>query len=140
MSSYVASVLIAGERVVHQGRVSLWPYALAIALGVLLAVVGIGVVILIWVWIKTSSTEVAITNKRIIAKFGFIQRRTVEINLAKVESIQVDQTLAGRILNYGTLVVAGGGNPFAPIPSIHDPIEFRRKFMEATDREQPSAR
>lgn len=136
MSSYVERVLLSDEQVLHRGHISLWPYALWIAVGVLTAVIGIGLIILGWVWISTRSTEIAITTKRVIAKFGFVSRRTVEINLAKVESIQVDQGLLGRMLDFGTVIIAGAGNPVAPIANVANPLEFRRAFMEATDRRQ----
>lgn len=134
--SYVDNILIADETLLHRGRLSLVPYAGWILLGVLLAVVVIGLFILGWVFITVRSTEIAITSKRIIAKFGFIRRSTVEINLSKVESIQVDQSLAGRLFNYGTVIVSGAGNPVAPMLGVADPLEFRKKFMEATDRRQ----
>lgn len=136
MTSYVDRVLIADEQVLHRGHVSLWPYAGWVLVGVLTAVLIVGLVILAWVYIHTHSTEIAITNKRVIAKFGFISRRTVEINLAKVESIQVDQGLPGRVFDYGTVIISGAGNPVAPIADVARPLEFRRAFMEATDRRQ----
>ncbi len=136
MSSYVDRVLIADEHVLHRGHISLWAHAPWILLGVLTAVFVVGLFILAWVYVNTRSTEIAITNKRVIAKFGFISRRTVEINLAKVESIQVDQGLVGRMLDYGTVVISGAGNPVAPIADVARPLEFRRAFMEATDRRQ----
>jgi len=134
MASYVDEVLIAGERVLHRARISLWPYALPIVAGVLLSVFLVGLLVLAWVWIKVRSTEVAITNKRIIFKQGFISRSTVEISLAKVESVRVDQSLAGRFLDYGTLVISGTGMAAAPIAGIAQPLEFRRQFMAASDR------
>lgn len=140
MSSYVDSVLIPEERVLHRATISLWPYAFWILLGIITAVVVIGLGILGWVWSKTRATEIAITNKRVIAKFGFISRRTVEINLNKVESIQVDQTLVGRVFNFGTVIISGAGNPVAPIPGVAHPLEFRRNFMVATDRSQDVGR
>jgi len=73
------------------------------------------------------------SNKRVIAKFGFISRKTVELNISKVESIQVNQGFLGRIFNFGTLVISGAGNPQAPIPGISDPMAFRRAFMESQD-------
>ena len=136
MSSYVDHVLIADERVLHRGRLSLVPYWGWLLLGVVLAVVVVGLGILAWVFIKVRSTELAITNKRVIAKFGFIRRSTIEINLSKVESIQVDQSLLGRMFNFGTVIIAGAGSPVAPIANVADPIEFRKKFMEATDQRQ----
>jgi uncharacterized membrane protein YdbT with pleckstrin-like domain len=137
VASYVDSVLISGESVLHRGHVSLWPHAWKIVLGiVLLPLFGLGLVFLAWVWILYKTTEIAITNKRIIAKFGFISRSTIEINLPKVESVQVDQGVMGRMLNYGTIIVAGAGTPNLSIPGAAHPLEFRKHFMEATDRLQ----
>jgi uncharacterized membrane protein YdbT with pleckstrin-like domain len=135
VASYVDSVLINGETVMHRGHVSVWPHAWKILLGiVLLPAFGLGLVFLAWVWILYKTTEIAITNKRIIAKFGFISRSTMEINLPKVESVQVDQGVMGRMLDYGTIIVAGAGTPTLSIPGAADPLEFRKHFMEATDK------
>ena len=79
------------------------------------------------------TTELAITNKRVIAKFGLIRRYTVEMNISKVESIQVEQGLIGRIFNFGTVIVAGAGDPKAPIIGISTPLEFRKMFFEAQE-------
>ena len=134
MTSYVDSVLISGETVLHRGRVSLWPHAWTILLGVLLLpLFGVGLLLLAWVWIAYKTTEIAITSKRIIAKFGFISRSTIEINLPKVESLQVDQSVFGRLLDYGTIIVAGAGTPNLRIPGVADPLRFRKHFMEAAD-------
>jgi uncharacterized membrane protein YdbT with pleckstrin-like domain len=134
MTSYVEDALIQGERVVYVGHISLWSTWGYIALGIiLLPLFGIGLIFLIIAYIKYRTTELAITTRRVIAKFGFISRRTVEININKVESIQVDQSVTGRILDYGTLVIAGGGTPQAPIPGISNPIAFRKAFIEAQD-------
>ena len=136
MASYVESVLISGETVLHRGRVSLWPHAWKILLGILLLPVVVGLLLLIWVLVIYKTTEIAITNKRIIAKFGFISRSTTEINLVKVESLQVDQGVMARLFGYGTIIVAGAGTPNLKIPGIAEPLQFRKHFMEATDRPQ----
>ena len=134
MSSYVEDALVKDERIVQLGHISLWSLWGTLALGVvLLPVFGLGLVFLGMAYVKYKTTELAITTRRVIAKFGFISRTTVELNINKVESIQVEQTVMGRMLNYGTLVIAGGGNPQAPIPGISDPIAFRRAFIEAQD-------
>jgi len=56
-----------------------------------------------------ASSEFAITNKRVIIKVGLISRKTLEMNLSKIESVNVDQSILGRILRYGTLTVIGTG-------------------------------
>ena len=132
--SYIDDSLIEGEKIVHRGRVSWWSVFWLVFLGVLTIVLVVGLVLLVWAWIRVRSTEIAITNKRIIAKFGFIQRHTVEINLDKVESLRVEQGVWGRFLNFGTIFISGSGSSVAPIPNIADPLVFRRKFMEATNR------
>jgi uncharacterized membrane protein YdbT with pleckstrin-like domain len=134
MTSYVEGALIKDERVVHVGHISLWSLWGYIALGIiLLPAFGIGLILLIIAYIKYKTTELAITTRRVIVKFGFISRRTVELNINKVESIQVDQSVMGRILGYGTLVISGTGTSHAPIPGISNPIAFRKAFIEAQD-------
>ena len=134
MASYIDNALINDEKVVYVGHISLWSLTHLIVLGVLLLFAfGAGLVLLIWAYIRYKTTELAITNKRVIAKFGFISRRTIELNINKVESIQVDQHVLGRMFNYGSLIISGAGTPQAPIPGISDPLQFRRAFMEAQD-------
>ena len=84
-------------------------------------------------FVKRQSTELAVTSKRIIAKFGFIRRSTIELNHSKVESFHVEQGVLGRILGYGTLSINSTGGGITPIPGIGDPLGFRRKAMEAID-------
>lgn len=132
--SYIDDSLVPGETVLHRARVSWWSQAGLVVLGILLLVVVVGLFFLVAAWIKVHSTELAITNRRVIAKFGFIKRDTVEINLEKVEALRVEQGFWGRILNFGTILMTGTGGSIEPIPNIADPLVFRRKFMEATDR------
>jgi uncharacterized membrane protein YdbT with pleckstrin-like domain len=138
MASYIDQVLIAGEHVVHQGTPSKWgDWPLWLFGVLLLPAFGVGLILLLIAYVRMKSTELAITNKRIIAKFGFIQRNTTEIQLGKVESIHVEQGILARLLNYGTIIVNGTGASFAPIPNITDPLLFRKKFTEAIDQLKP---
>lgn len=131
MANYVEKNLVSGEQIVYEGRLSLWHLAPNIIAGVvLIPLFGLGLLILLNVFVRYKSTELAITNKRIVAKFGFIRRRTVEIGVKKIESIQVRQGILGRLFNFGSIVMAGAGNPQAPIPGISQPMEFRKRFLE----------
>lgn len=135
MASYIEGALIKDEKVAYTGNISLWSLAPLIILGLLLLpLVGLGLIFWLMAFIRYKTTELAVTNKRVIAKFGFISRKTIELNINKVESIQVDQGILGRIFNYGSLVISGAGNPQAPIPGISDPMNFRRVFMETQDQ------
>ncbi|HZZ91998.1 MAG TPA: PH domain-containing protein [Usitatibacter sp.] len=132
--SYIDESLVPGEVLIHRAHVSWWSQFGLVLLGILTLVVGVGLIFLIWAWVRVRSTELAITNRRVIAKFGFIRRNTVEINLEKVESLRVDQSFWGRLLNFGTIRITGSGSSVEPIPNIADPLVYRRKFMEATNR------
>ncbi|MDR7268666.1 putative membrane protein YdbT with pleckstrin-like domain [Pelomonas saccharophila] len=134
MSRYVDEVLVPGERVVHLGRTSLWSVWHLLLFGLLLLpAFGLGLILWAVAYVRIRSTELAVTTKRLIVKHGFIRRHTMEININKVESIQVEQSLTGRMLNFGTLVIAGTGSSHAPLAGIADPLGFRRAFVEAQD-------
>lgn len=90
------------------------------ALFCLLAVVsGLGALI------RRATTELAVTDRRVIFKTGVFQRHSMEINRSKVETVGVDQSILGRLLGYGTVVVRGTGGSFEPIAYIGDPLTFR---------------
>jgi uncharacterized membrane protein YdbT with pleckstrin-like domain len=134
MSSYGEKALVEGERVLYLGRISLWSLFPQLFLGVLLTPIVIGLFILVPAIVKYRSTELAVTNKRVIAKFGFVSRHTIELNVVKIESVQVEQGVLGRMFDFGSIIVAGGGNPFAPVAGISDPLGFRRAFLEAQEQ------
>ena len=76
-------------------------------------------------FIRRATTELAVTDHRVIYKTGLLSRHTIEMNRDKVESVDVDQSLLGRILGYGTVVVRGTGGSLEPIRDIGDPLTFR---------------
>ena len=132
--SYVESVLGPGERVLYRGRVSAWSLFWYWLVGLLLLVVVAGLIVWAVAWLKLRTTELAVTNKRVIAKFGFIKRRTIEINVARIESVQVEQSVTGRVLDYGTVVFSGAGTPQATIAHLADPLAFRKAVVEAQEK------
>jgi uncharacterized membrane protein YdbT with pleckstrin-like domain len=73
------------------------------------------------------TTEIAVTDRRVIFKRGLIRRHTIEMNMDKVESVDVDQSLGGRILGYGDIVVRGTGSSIEPFRRIAAPLEFRNQ-------------
>ena len=76
------------------------------------------------------SSEFVITNRRIIIKTGFIARNTFEMNLSKIESVNVDQSFMGRIFGYGSMTIIGTGGTREAFHNIQKPIEFRKAFQE----------
>ena len=85
--------------------------------------------------IARRTTELAITTDRVIAKFGLIKRKTAELNINRFESLSVDQSILGRMLNYGTIAVSGTGGGITPVPGIDDPLEFRRNVFARTNKD-----
>lgn len=80
--------------------------------------------------IRYTTSEFAVTNKRVLVKVGFIQRHSVETFLQKVEGIQVEQTLFGRIFNYGNIIVCGTGGSRDRFAKIDEPLEFRKQVQQ----------
>jgi uncharacterized membrane protein YdbT with pleckstrin-like domain len=72
------------------------------------------------------TTEIAVTDRRVILKRGLITRDTIEINLPKVESVDVRQSILGRLLNYGTVIVRGTGGGLNPLSYVSAPLPLRR--------------
>ena len=168
--SYVEKNLMPGETVVYRTRlhwvVIFWPIVLTILFGVsglvLLArsmsgagdtsgkpnpmVVGgiillvVGFVALVVALLKRNATEMAVTDRRVIVKIGVASRRTFEILLSKVESIGVEESVMGRMLGYGTVVVRGTGGTPEPFDTVAHPLEFRKQVQQQIEKSQERAR
>lgn len=80
-------------------------------------------------WIRYSASEFAVTERRVLIKVGVIRRHSVEILLEKVEGIGVTQTIPGRLLNFGSIVVTGTGGTRETFHEISAPMEFRRQVQ-----------
>jgi uncharacterized membrane protein YdbT with pleckstrin-like domain len=157
--SYVAKVLQPGEHEVHVGRLH-WimyvPSLIVLVIG--LAVLAIpstsdtrpvlyGVAALLVViaalsafraWFKQWTTEIAVTDRRIIYKTGFISRHTAEMNMHRVETVAVEQGLLGRMLGYGTVHIRGTGAGIENLTMIRDPLALRSAITAPVpDRTEP---
>ncbi|MBZ8003097.1 PH domain-containing protein [Campylobacter canadensis] len=139
--SYVEQVLGTDENVVMKAKVSIFAFVVELLAILVLAILCFNASFLFIVpilflvarmYIIITTTELALTNKKVIAKFGLIRRNTIELRLEKIESIRVDQGILGRIFNYGTIFINGAGSA-APIPFIGTPIDFKRKVDECIE-------
>ena len=92
------------------------------------ALAGIGVVLLIQQWLRWWVTEIAVTDRRVIYKKGLIRRHTNEMNMDKVESVQIDQSVLGRLLDYGDVTILGTGEGFETLRTVANPIELRNSI------------
>jgi uncharacterized membrane protein YdbT with pleckstrin-like domain len=91
------------------------------------------VVILIGVT-RRNATEMAVTNRRVVIKTGLMNRKTIEMLLNKVESIEVNETAAGRMLGYGTIVMIGTGGTSEPFHKMAHPLEFRSHVQQQIEQ------
>ena len=99
------------------------PVMLCLALAAVSAVVALYK--MLTAWFHRWTTETDVTNLRVVHKTGFIKRRTFEMSLDKVESVDVNQSILGRLLNYGDVTVRGVGEGAETIRTIASPLDFR---------------
>ena len=88
-------------------------------------------------WLMIKTTELALTNRRVISKTGIFTQKTAELQINQIESVEVEQGIAGRLLNYGSVLVKGTGGGASPAPGIVDPFDFRKAVQELTHANRP---
>ena len=149
MGRYIDDILQPGEKVLYSTNahwIFYWPAIAAwIVAAVLLvlsrATITEGVVLLclsasavvalaalywtVTAWFHRWTTETDVTNLRVVHKTGFIKRHTFEISIDKVASVNVEQSILGRILNYGDVILTGMGDSDETIRTIASPLAFR---------------
>jgi uncharacterized membrane protein YdbT with pleckstrin-like domain len=152
--SYIDEILQPGERVNFRTGPSRWLYAPSVLLllaaaalaiwslqmssgfgvyALILAAVLALVAVIVWfpAFMKRWTTELVATDRRVIYKTGLLRRHTIEMNMDKVESVNVDQSIWGRLFNYGTVEIHGTGGGLEPLPAIDSPLAFRNHVTAA---------
>lgn len=154
---YIEKTLVPGEHIVYETRLHWIVMLGHIVLGLLLIGVGIflaiyadehpglssaslhafywgalasaviGIVVLLAGRIRRNATEMAVTNRRVVIKTGLVSRRTIEMLLNKVETIEVSEPGIGRLMGYGSIAVIGTGGTSEPFHKMAHPIEFRNR-------------
>jgi len=152
MGRYIDQILQPGERVLYSTNAHWIFYVPAIAAWILALVLFflshstaaestvllwlsasavVAIVALYWTakaWFHRWTTETDVTNMRVVHKTGFIQRRTFEMALDKVESVDVNQSILGRLLDYGNVTIKGVGEGKEDITTIASPLMFRNSI------------
>ncbi|HWX39330.1 MAG TPA: PH domain-containing protein [Candidatus Sulfotelmatobacter sp.] len=103
------------------------------------ALLVIALVILIRGIVTRNAVQMAVTNKRVIAKVGVTTRRTVDLLLSRVESVGVEESVMGRMLGYGTVTLRGTGGTPESFNKIAHPLEFRTQVQQQIDGMQTKA-
>jgi len=149
--SYVDRHLLAGESVTYRTRLHWKVYSIPLLLAVVvllplgiwalssehkvLALIPLGLAsaALAGPYLQRRCSEFAVTNKRVIIKLGVWSTRSIELLLSKIEAIAVTQSLMGRMLGYGEIVVTGSGGTKEDFAGIQAPLEFRQAVQAATE-------
>jgi uncharacterized membrane protein YdbT with pleckstrin-like domain len=111
------------------GAILLWVKGKEYAWGAV-ALFALGIIVIAIGTVQRNATEMVVTNQRVLIKQGIVSRKSLELVLAKVESIAVHESAIGRILGYGTLVIRGTGGTFETFTEIAHPNEFRKQVQE----------
>ncbi len=146
---FVKNDLINGEEIVFSGNITKFIYLRAVPFLLFLPFfyflnylvnVNISIVYILFTFgfiytiiesfIYLKTTEIVLTNKRIITKVGLIQRNINEVNLEKIESFNINQNIIQRLLNFGNIEVHGIGKTSINIKGIESPLIFKKKSME----------
>jgi uncharacterized membrane protein YdbT with pleckstrin-like domain len=142
---YIDEILQPGETLAYSGRLH-WIVYVPAAFLLLLALAALtrvdnstgwlwlsmaallaaaGGIMLFKAWFHRWTTEIDVTDRRVVYKHGFINRHTVEMNMDKVESVDVDQSILGRLLDYGDITIRGTGETWETLKMIGAPLKFR---------------
>ena len=140
MASFVENSLIPGEVIESKAEITwlsqFWYFLFAvIGIFLIFPTILFGLIAVI----NVMTTELAVTNKKVIGKTGFIQRVSIDLPLDKLESINIDQGVMGRILGFGRVSIRGVGGNNVSIPFIKNPLDFRRVVMGLIDKRSSTA-
>lgn len=121
----LAAIAIAcvGQFVANEEPQRTYCFYAAAAIALVAILIGIGE------WLRRRGTEIVVTDRRVILKRGLLSRYTVEMNVARIETVDVIQTLWGRILGYGTVIIRGTGAGIEPLRGVGHPVALRNAIL-----------
>lgn len=131
---YIAESLSAGEEISALFRLH-WVARIPLAIWLLLGIptVGITLVIALYEYLRIRHIEQGVTNKRVIFKTGIISRKSEEMKLSSIETVEIDQGIFGRILGYGSIKVTGRGTSDVLFRLIDDPMAVKRQIESVSN-------
>jgi uncharacterized membrane protein YdbT with pleckstrin-like domain len=168
--SYVEKHLIEGEKIIYETRLHWIVLVAPVVLGLMFALTGAGMLILsgrtatdqstahqslmvlgaiffgvalifmVRGVLMRNATEMTVTNKRVFVKVGLAARRTIELLLSRVESIGVEESVTGRMLGFGTVIVHGTGGTPEVFRTVAHPLEFRTQVQQQIEKSQQAPR
>ncbi len=147
--SFIEKNLAVNERILYKAKLHWWIYLKGILLFILGLVISfilksdtgytigglmslISIIIVLKAYARSSSSEFAVTNRRVMLKTGAVKRKLTELQLNRAEGLRVDQSVMGRIFDYGDIIITSGGvtETFSPIAQ---PYEFKKQINNAIE-------
>jgi len=162
--SYIDATLVPGESVVYQTRLHWIVMLRHILLGLLLlagagalltyllkhppsgstgehlakggaiALLVLGIIAIVAGIVRRHATEMAVTTRRVVIKQGLVDRKTIELLLNKIETIEVNEPMGGRMLGYGSITLVGTGGTSEPFHKISHPLQFRGAVQQQLEK------
>ena len=142
---YIESNLLPDEQIVYRARLHWIIFFKSFFVAFFLIVIGaylltvepisggvailLGMLILVPPFVRYKTSEFGVTTKRVVFKVGLVRRRTLELLLRHVEAILIDQSVAGRIFNYGSVTITGTGGVREVFHNVSSPLELRRRIQ-----------
>jgi len=154
--SYIEHSLGQHETLLYRGRFPFFYYAGAWAVLIGLAAIGIvvygfdyrwpaavlgiaGIALFLAIMIPIWTTEIGVTNQRLIYKRGLVLRKTQELQLRAIEEVNLDQGVLARLFDFGHIEVHGTGVDHVRLPALADPIGLRKALQDGMAVAQPAA-
>jgi hypothetical protein len=126
---YIQESLSNGEEVKALFKLH-WFSKIPMVIWIILAIptFGLTLVLALWEWLKLRNIEQGVTNKRVILKKGIISRKSEEMKISSIETVEISQGVMGRVFGFGTVKVTGRGISDLVFKNINDPMDVKRKI------------
>ncbi|HET7778425.1 MAG TPA: PH domain-containing protein, partial [Rudaea sp.] len=128
--SYLEESLAPGETIVARFELH-WTAKGRLILGIVLIPVVVGIFITIYEWLRLRAIELGVTTHRVVRKTGIVSRETDEIRLSAIETVDLHQSMWGRLLGFGDVRVTGRGESLMVLSRVADPVAVKRAIESA---------
>ena len=95
--------------------------------------IGLTLIVALYEFLRLRFTEQGVTNKRIVLKKGIVSRKTEEMKLTSIETVEINQGVWGRIFGFGTVKVTGRGISDVVYKRIDDPMAVKRQIESVSN-------
>ncbi|MBI3043529.1 MAG: PH domain-containing protein [Betaproteobacteria bacterium] len=132
--SFIEESLSSGEEIVAIFRLH-WVSRIPLALFIVLGPVTLGVMwlVAIYEYLRLRAIEQGVTNKRVIFKTGIIGRKSEEMKLTSIETVEIEQGVLGRMFNFGNVKITGRGTSDLAFKGINDPMSVKRQIESVSN-------